>query len=424
MPTPYRPASLVDLVRRIESGGLTPIAAFDAFAARAAEVEPAVKAFAHADWARARAAVARQGALPLHGLPVGLKDTIDTEFLPTTLGSPIHAGRAPTADAPIVRLVVSAGGTTPVKTTTTEFAFLNPTETRNPADLARSPGGSSAGSAAAVAAGMLPAAIGTQTGGSVLRPASFCGVTGYKPSFGTYPTEGVMPFAPSFDTVGLFAAGVEDVRLFRAALLERPYEAARANARDLRIALVRTPWDDLASPAARRALDNSFAAIARTGAAAADIALPQEIAAAQDAHMTIQSFEVTPLLATERQHHRQALSRILGDYLDEAVAVDKAAYAAAIAVRDAARTAAATLFADFDVLLTFAAADVAPAEHSTGSPVFNKLWTLLGVPAISVPGARAGGLPLGIQLVGRAGGDDALLEAAVAIERTIAGIGD
>jgi Asp-tRNA(Asn)/Glu-tRNA(Gln) amidotransferase A subunit family amidase len=138
--------------------------------------------------------------------------------------------------------------------------------------------------------------------------------------------------------------------------------------------------------------------------------------------MTIQSFEVTPLLATERQHQRHKLSPILGAYLDEAVSVDAAAYADAIAVRDGARAAAARLFADFDVLMTFAAADVAPAEHSTGSPVFNKLWTLLGVPAISVPGARAGGLPLGIQLVGRMGGDDRLLEAAVAIERTIAGI--
>jgi len=423
LPEPYRPSSLVDLVRAIEGGRLSPLAAFDAFAARAAEVEPAVKAFAYADWDAARATVAERGRRPLHGLPIGIKDIIDTSFLPTSFGSLIHAGRRPAKDAPIVRMVAAAGGSMPVKTTTTEFAFLNPTETRNPANLARSPGGSSSGSAAAVAAGMLPGAIGSQTGGSVVRPASFCGVTGFKPTGGTFPTEGVMAFAPSFDTVGLFAAAVEDVRLLWAALRGNAHAPAEGDGRRLRVALVRTPWDDLASPRARATLDKCAAVIGRAGVALRDLALPAELVAAQDAHMTIQSYEVTPLLSTERREHRGMLSAVLADYLDEAAGVDAAAHAAGIAVRDRARTAAAHLFDDFDVLLTFASGDVAPAEHSTGTPAFNKLWTLLGVPAIAVAGARADGLPLGIQLVGRFGGDDALLAAAVAVERMIAGVG-
>jgi Asp-tRNA(Asn)/Glu-tRNA(Gln) amidotransferase A subunit family amidase len=418
----YSPRSLVGLVREIEKGRLTSLAAFDAFAARAAEVEPAVKAFAHTDWDGARATVGKRSGLPLHGLPIGIKDIIDTSFLPTSLGSPIHAGRRPAKDAPVVRMVADAGGSTPVKTTTTEFAFLNPTETRNPADLARSPGGSSSGSAAAVAAGMLPAAIGSQTGGSVVRPASFCGVTGFKPTIGTFSTDGVMAFAPSFDTVGLFAAGVEDVRLLWAALRREAYAPSGLTVRGLRVGLVRTPWDDLASGPAQGALNKCGAAIDAAGVSLADIALPDDLAVAQDAHLTIQGFEVTPLLAAERRAHREELSPILAGYLDEAAEVDAAAHAAAIAVRDAARSATARLFADFDMLMTFASADVAPAEHSTGTPAFNKLWTLLGVPAISVSGASAGGLPIGVQLVGRMGGDDALLEAAVAIERTIAGI--
>jgi Asp-tRNA(Asn)/Glu-tRNA(Gln) amidotransferase A subunit family amidase len=414
-----RPVSLKALLADVAAGRLAPAAAFEAFAARSAAVEPAIGAFAAADWPAARARVAAAG-LPLAGLPIGVKDILDTAALPTGYGSVLHAGHRPATDAAIVRRLRAVGATLPVKTTTTEFAFLHPTATRNPHHPGHSPGGSSAGSAAAVAAGMLPAAIGTQTGGSVLRPASFCGVTGFKPGFDVLPTAGLKPFAPSLDTVGLFAAGPADVAALFAALTGRPADDAPAPAA-LRLAVVRTPWDGEASSGARAALDAGVARLRAAGIAVAVVEAGGNLVAADAAHGTIQAYEAARLFAATLRDHRDRLSPILADYLTAAAAVGDDAYAEALAVAAAGRAAFARLIDGIDALVTFASADRAPTGLAgTGSPRFNRLWTLLGVPAISVPGLDVDGLPIGLQLVGPAGDDGRLLATAETVATALA----
>ncbi len=410
------PVSLLALVRAIAAGETTAEREFAAFSARAQEVEPAIGAFAAANWENAAAAIPAMRGRALRGLPVGVKDNYDTAFLPTRHGSSIYADHRPATDAATVTRLTEAGAILPVKTTTTEFAFLEPTATRNPWSLNRSPGGSSAGSAAAIAAGMLPAAIGSQTAGSIIRPASFCGVTGFKPSFGMLPTQGLKHFAPSLDTVGLFTAGVDDMRLLFSALRGVEARFERPDAADLRIAVLSTPWDDTAEPAARAALEEAARRLDRAGATLLPRDLPQAFVLSDAAHGVVQGYESVIALATEWRMHRSSLSSRLAAYLDEASLIEKQAYLEALAVVDEARQAQAPLFEGVDALLTFASADVAPKDlSSTGSPRFNRLWTLLGLPCISAPGLMVGSLPIGVQLVAAPRNDEALLAAAAAL---------
>lgn len=415
------PRSLGTVLAEIASGKTTALAAFDAFRARAAEVEPHLGAIVAEDWETARRAVAASAALPLAGLPVGVKDIFDTADLPTGYGSPIWAGHRPTRDAAVVTRLRAVGATLPVKTTTTEFAFMQPTATRNPWALERSPGGSSSGSAAAVAAGMLPAALGTQTGGSTVRPASFCGITGFKPSFDRLPTPGLKAFAPSLDTVGLFAANVDDVALLFAALEGRPLRLDRAAVGDLRLAVLRLPWDDAASPAAHAALERARTRLVARARGLVDRIPPGPVVAAHAAHPTIQAMESLDALAFERRTAPEKLGPLLTAHFEEADAVTGEALAAAQAVRREAHAALPDLFRDVDALVTFAAPGVAPLDRTTtGSPIFNRLWTLLGVPVVSIPGLFHDGLPIGLQLIGRPGGDEALLTVAAAVAPVIA----
>jgi Asp-tRNA(Asn)/Glu-tRNA(Gln) amidotransferase A subunit family amidase len=321
----------------------------------------------------------------------------------------------------MVRRLRQIGASLPGKTTTCEFAFLHASATRNPWSPDRGPGGSSAGSAAAVAAGLLPAAIGSQTGGSTVRPASFCGVVGFKPSFDLLPTAGMKAFAPSLDTVGLFTAGVDDMRFFFAALCGIEARLERASPAGLAIGVVRTPWDNAAMPSARAALQTAATRLDRAGVRLHDIALPAAFTAAHDAHAVIQGHESVIALAGEHRWGRPALSECLASYLDQAARIDAAASRHARALAEVAQRARASLFAGVDALLTFAAADVAPADRaSTGSPIFNRLWTLLGVPCISVPGLMAAGLPIGVQLVGKPRGEEQLLAVAELLARLLA----
>ncbi len=415
------PRSLGAVLAEIASGTTTASAAFDAFRARAAELEPHLGAFVAEDWRAARAAVAAGADLPLAGLPIGVKDIFDTADLPTAYGSPIWTGHRPARDAAVVARLRAVGATLPVKTTTTEFAFMQPTATRNPWALERSPGGSSSGSAAAVAAGMLPAALGTQTGGSTVRPASFCGIAGFKPSFDRLPTAGLKAFAPSLDTVGLFAAGVDDVALLFAALEGRPLRLDRADVGALRFAMLRLPWDDAASPAAHDARERACRRLAAQARGLVDRSPPDAVVAAHDAHPTIQAVESLEALAYERRTAPEKLGPLLTRHFEEADAVTGEAFVAAQAVRRDAYAALPDLFLDVDVLVTFASADVAaPDRTTTGSPIFNRLWTLLGLPAISVPGLVHDGLPIGLQLIGPPGGDEALLAVAAAVAPVIA----
>jgi Asp-tRNA(Asn)/Glu-tRNA(Gln) amidotransferase A subunit family amidase len=416
--------SALDLARRIETGDLTPAAAIDLCASAIEARESEIRAFVTVDVAGARrqAQAAGRADRPLRGLPVGVKDIFDTVDFPTEFGTSIYAGNRPRGDAALVALVRRAGGIVLGKTVTTELAFLNPSKTRNPHDPRRSPGGSSSGSAAAVAAGMLPIAVGSQTGGSVIRPASYCGVAALKPSYRMLPTAGIKHFAVYLDTAGLFAAGVADVAFAAAAITGRDLRIDREEPSAPRIGLARTNvWDEASAPM-QGALDAAAKAAQAAGARVSELTWPALLTDAFRAHATIQDYEAFRTLAYEYDGHRDALSPILRDMLDKAAGVTAQEYDEARRLTKRARVALADFMADVDVLLTPSAPSAAPGPDTTGPAIFNRLWTLMGAPCVNVPGLRdAGGLPLGVQIVGRFGRDrDALLagrflEAAIAI---------
>ncbi len=357
---------------------------------------------------------------PLAGVPVGIKDIFDTADLPTEYGTPVYEGYRARADAAVVAMIRQAGATIVGKTVTTEFAFLNPAGTRNPRNRAHTPGGSSSGSAAAVAAGMIAAATGTQTGGSVIRPAAYCGVSGYKPSFRLVPAVGSKPFSWSLDTVGFFAASAADVARFAAAVTRRDLDADRAIAAP-RIGIYRGGIWDLADPAMKQAIDRAAAIAAAAGARLVDVPEPEALAAALDCHGTIQNYEAGLALASDLRAHGDRMSAILRDTLTAGRAISPADYDRARSVARRARKAAMALFEDVDVLLTPSATGPAPEGlGSTGNPIFNKLWTLTGNPCVNVTGlADPSGLPLGVQIVARFGADKVALSVADWLERAI-----
>jgi Asp-tRNA(Asn)/Glu-tRNA(Gln) amidotransferase A subunit family amidase len=351
---------------------------------------------------------------PLAGIAVGVKDIFDTADMPTTYGSPIYKDHRPVADAALVALFRRKGATVIGKTVTTEFAFLHPAATRNPRNPAHTPGGSSSGSAAAVAAGMVPVAIGTQTGGSVIRPAAYCGVTGFKPSFGLLPLVGAKTFSWSLDTAGLFAARAEDIAVLLERLTDRPMQSAPAETMPRSVGLYRTRIWNEAEPAMQQAVEHASRLAEAEGVRIVEIEEPSILADARAAHALIQNREAALALGHELRCHVDRLSPILRETLDAGLAVTPGRYDEAVALAEAARAAAGALFLQVDILLTPAATGSAPEGlGSTGSPVFNKLWTLTRNPCINVPGLTdAAGLPLGIQLVGRFGADRQVLGAA------------
>jgi Asp-tRNA(Asn)/Glu-tRNA(Gln) amidotransferase A subunit family amidase len=408
--------SLAELQRRINSGDLSADAAI-AQSLEAIDVyEKTIGAFVRrAETARA------QNAGPLRGIAVGIKDIIDTADLATEMGSPIYQGWRPRADAPVVAMLKAAGATIAGKTTTTGFASLDPTATRNPRNPSHTPGGSSSGSAAAVAAGMIPLALGTQTGGSVIRPASFCGVAAIKPSFRLLPTVGVKCFSWTLDTVGLFAAGVRDLAHGLSAMTNRPELLSDAAARPPRIGVVLQDFAGAPEAAGGEALRTAASAAERAGASVRDLALPEIVAEAWRIQPTVQDFEAHQALAWEYGVHHDAMPPLLCAKLDETVGILPAAYDEARGIAMRARDALAEIFANVDVLLTFSAPGAAPKGlASTGDPRFNRLWTLMGVPCVNVPAIVAdGGLPVGVQVIARFGDDAGALAAARFVEEAL-----
>jgi len=414
--------SALDLVLRVEAGELTPRAVVDICAEAIAAGESQIGAFAALDLAAARQAAEAPNiaAMPLRGLPVGIKDIFDTADLPTQYGSRVYAGHRPRADAAAVAMVRRAGGLILGKTVTTEFASLVPAGTRNPRDPAHTPGGSSSGSAAAVAAAMLPLALGSQTGGSVIRPAAFCGIAGFKPSYQLIPTVGMKAFSWHLDTVGLFAAGVADVGFAAAAITDRDLRVDRGVPAAPRFALVRTHSWPQASAAMQAALEAAARAAEKAGATVNELTLPPLLEEAHRLHRTIQDYEAFCALAYEYDHHRGALGQALRVQLDRAAAITAAEYDAARSVAKRARAALGDWMSGHDAILTPSAPGAAPhGLASTGDPVFNRLWTLMGTPCVNVPVLRESELPLGLQIVGRFGRDRAALEAALFLETAI-----
>ena len=416
--------SALELARRIEAGELTAVAVLDKCAETIAQRENEIGAFVALDLdaARARAKDAATTHAPLFGLPIGIKDIFDTADLPTEYGSTIYAGHRPTGDATLVAMIRRAGGIVAGKTVTTEFAHLRPGKTRNPRNPGHTPGGSSSGSAAAVAAGMLPLATGSQTGGSVIRPASYCGVAGFKPSFRLLPSVGMKCFSWTLDTAGLFGASVADVAFGTAAISGRDLRIDRGPPAAPRIALLRTHIWSQASAAMQGALETAARAAEAAGARVTDLALPPIFESAFDAHPTVQDYEAYRALAFEYDHHRDTLGPLLRALLDGAAAITPQAYDDARRVTKQARRALADVMADVDAILTPSAPSAAPESlASTGPAIFNRLWTLMGPPCVNIPGlAEPGGLPLGVQIVGRFGRDRNALEAARFVEQAIA----
>ena len=422
-----KPNSALAIRRRIAVGQSTAEAerraAFERIEAREGELQAWVVLGRDQALAAARALDRGPADGLLHGVPIGIKDIMATHDLPTGCGSPIYRGWQPPFDAAVVALARRAGAIVVGKTVTTEFAHFNPGPTVNPHDASRTPGGSSSGSAAAVGAGLVPLATGTQTAGSIVRPAAFCGVAGYKPSFGLIDTAGVKPLGVTLDTIGVLGATVADTALFVEAVsgLDLVAAAERAAA-PRRIGLCRSPAWSQVSPEMAAAFLSLPARLEAAGAQVVECELPPIAADALAAHIRIMSFEAARALAYETDAHWASLSPKLQGLMMDGRAISRDAYRRDRALVALLGAALDQVFAEFDVLLSPSAAGVAPLKsQGTGDPQFNRLWTLAGTPAINVPGLQdPAGLPLGVQILAAVGQDAAAVEAASWLERVLA----
>jgi len=375
---------------------------------------------------------------PLHGVPVGLKDIIDTADMPTECGSPIHAGRRPDADAAVASKLREAGAVVMGKTVTTEFAFMHPSKTRNPANAAHTPGGSSSGSAAAVAAGHVPLALGSQTNGSVIRPASFCGVTGFKPSRGIISRAGVLRTSATLDQMGIFARDIGDAAALADALggydrldpgtyaAPRPAMLAGARAEppvEPILAWFDLPFNDRLSPTARAAFDELLEFL---GSRVERVITPANFGDLIEHHRVIHEYEIWRNLEERAEAHWDQLSKTIKPILTRARAIPHDRYAEALAMANGADNYFTQFFNDFDAILAPSSAGEAPlVGDGTGDPVFCTLWTLSGLPALSLPVLAAeNNLPIGIQLIGSVDEDDRLLRTAAWLLRTIQAPGE
>jgi Asp-tRNA(Asn)/Glu-tRNA(Gln) amidotransferase A subunit family amidase len=407
-----------EAARRIAAGELSSAALVAACLERIAAREETVRAWAHLDPAAALAQARERDAEPprgpLHGVPVGVKDIVDTADLPTERGSAVYAGRRPGADAACVARLRAAGAIVLGKTVTTEFAYFRPGKTRNPADPGRTPGGSSSGSAAAVADAMVPVAIGSQTAGSVIRPASFCGVLGLKPTRGVVDLTGVMALSASLDTLGWFAREAEDLAVLGTVLADAWPAPAAERDEPPAFALARTPWWERADADSRRAVEAASERLAAGGARVRELELPERFAPLPDAQDALMAFDVARSLAHEYEHHAAELSEVLRALIERGRTTAREAADAAVALGAECRALLAEHLDPSETLLVPAVAGEAlPLDAAnTGDPWFCRPWTLLGVPALSVPGATGShGAPVGVQLVAPAGADAALVAA-------------
>jgi Asp-tRNA(Asn)/Glu-tRNA(Gln) amidotransferase A subunit family amidase len=408
-----------EIVRAVASGEATCEAVARACLERIDTRETDIHAWASVDpelaLARARELDRGPPRGPLHGVPVGVKDIIDTADLPTEMGSPIYRGHRPATDAACVGLTRAAGAVILGKTVTCEFAGMTPGATANPHNLAHTPGGSSSGSGAAVADFMVPVAFGTQTGGSVIRPAAYCGVFGFKPTFGAFNRRGVYPAAESLDTLGLIARSLEDLELVSAVLELRPSTPPGALETPPRVGLCRTPLWQAAQAETVTAVEDAAARLAKAGARVREVALPDEFAGLRfAARETINNYERAAAMAHEWSGHREAISERLRKRIELGRAMPRAEYVAALRLGEDCRARLPAVFEKVDVLLTPCANGEAPRGlGETGDPGFQAIWTILHVPALTLPTHRGpNGLPVGIQLVAARHADQQLFGCA------------
>ena len=392
----------------------------EVWAAAIAAREPVVRAFAWLDLERAKRLAASAPPGPLQGRWVGIKDIIDTAGIPTECGSALFAGRVPERSATVVERIEAAGGVVAGKTVTAELASFTPGPTTNPWNPARTPGGSSMGSAAAVAAGMLPLATGTQTAGSVIRPAAFCGVVGFKPSGGLIPREGVMILSETLDQLGGFAATVADAAELCSVMAAADLSPAPEPVRP-RFRIYRSPqWVEM-EPGAREHFQSSVETLRRAGAAIEEPDPPPGLDGALAVQRPIPLYETARNLNPEVARAPHLVSEHFRSRLAIGAAISESDYKAALAERSRLVEAVRKWAAACDAILTPPAPGEAPGLETTGDPRLCARWTLIGAPAISVPAGRGPrGLPLGLQLCGAPGEDRALLGAAAWVERALA----
>jgi Asp-tRNA(Asn)/Glu-tRNA(Gln) amidotransferase A subunit family amidase len=346
---------------------------------------------------------------PLHGVPVGIKDIIQTADMPTGYGSPIYRNHRTGVDAECVKRLRAAGAVLLGKTVTTEFAVFAPGKTTNPHNRLHTPGGSSSGSTAAVADRQVPFALGTQTAGSIIRPASYCGVIGYKASYARIPYDGVLLSSTELDTLGTFTRTVEDLAIVGSVLSGIPYRDPISNAA-ARIGLVRTPWWESAEAEQCKVVEATAEKLARAGACVSELTIPgfEDLL---EAHRNIMSREIALSRQYEYENHRTSLSPRLQSIIESGRALSVSEVQDAIRVARRGRDQIARIFSAHDVLLTPSAPGMAPEGlSSTGDPIFSSVWTLLGVPCITYPvAASSKGLPLGVQVTGPIDSDDRLI---------------
>ena len=437
------PADLTahEAARSIRNGELTSCELVDACIGRIEAREADIRAWTYFDAEQARvqarrlddARAAGEPLGPLHGVPVGVKDIIATADMPTEDGTPANRGRQPTEDAFCVRVLREAGAVIMGKTVTTELATRHPGKTRNPHNLDHTPGGSSSGSAAAVACGMVPLALGTQTGGSVIRPASFCGIHGLKPTLGMISRTGVTVQSHTLDTVGVYGRSIEDLALIAEVLsvadeadevsYSRPPATLGAAASDPvqsppRLAFLRTPAWEAASESARAAI---LTFVEQLGGRCAEVPAPPSFADIIERHRCVQYAENVHHFREIEARARDLLSPSLQKTLDEARKIPAGDYLDAVRSRDSTYAELTDLLASYDAVVCLPSAGSAPKGLDwTGDPIFNGLWTYLGVPAVTLPLLEADGLPLGLQLVGKRREEGRLLRVAAWVERAAA----
>jgi Asp-tRNA(Asn)/Glu-tRNA(Gln) amidotransferase A subunit family amidase len=415
MSEPYE-LTAASAAQAIADGRLSATALIESCLARIAERETLVGAWQYldADGAREQARALDRGPHrgALHGVPLGVKDMIDTADMPTGYGSALYNGHRPPRDAACVARLKSAGAIILGKTVMTELAYFKPGKTANPRHPGHTPGGSSSGSAAAVADSMVPAALATQTAGSVVRPASFCGAIGYKPSFGHFNVAGVKPFSPSLDTLGLCVRAIEDLGLLRGVLFGAERSPVLATAP--RIGLCRTNLWTQADAATHATLERVARQLEQAGATITEIRGPADFGGLTEMQKIIMDFEAARSYAHERQAHGERIDSRLRDMLDQGLARPVEDYLHALSQAEIARRQFDQSFDTVDAVLTPAVIGEAPAGlEATGDPLFNRAWTLLHAPALSLPlGVGPRGLPIGVQLIGQRHADTRLIAIA------------
>lgn len=406
--------SLSELANSLASGAVSPATHVSQLVARIHRTEPAVRAWAHVGASQARRSAHAAPKGPLYGLCVGVKDIYDTADMPTAFGSPIYADRRPSEDAALVRLLRERGAVVLGKTHTAGFAYFDPAPTANPHNPAHTPGGSSSGSAAAVAAGMVPFALGSQTQGSVLRPASYCGVAGFKPTFDGLPLEGVLPFASTLDHAGLFTRTAADMAWLWAALTGGDAIAARP---PKRVIVPEWPLEGGLEPQMAQAFERAVSALATSGWTVERAGLVGQLSRIMPAVHCVFAYEGARTHRERFKQHGDAIGAKLSEIVRRGLRIPDDEHAAAIGEFQASRAAFAQLCGPDEVWLTPAALDPAPRGlEATGDPAANSPFTALGVPALAIPmGKTAEGLPLGLQIASQRGAELTVLGAGLAI---------